>query len=187
MQAAYDPQAPADAGPLASAEGHAEVSLGVQIGRLASVLEQDRQRRQLMSQLVNIIDIPPLDFTVAAGVASYKAYRSGAPDMSPSEGMLWFVQRVSVAGLNAGDLVNLFRTTSVPAAARTGALHLFTGPAGVAAGLGVADWEPGGTGLTLRPDDQLFLASAGTLVASELVMTGQAIQVDLRILAEYLL
>lgn len=173
--------------PAASAEGHADVSLSLQIGRLCNLLEQDRQRRQLMSQLVNVIDLPPVDYVVTGGQPKFKAHRAASTDASPQEGLLWFVQRLSLAGMTSGDVVNLHRTISSTFTANMTALHTFACPAGVGAGLGVADWEPSGEGLALRPDDALFLVSAGTLTATELILTGQAIQVDLRILAEYLI
>jgi hypothetical protein len=186
MQASQPGASPAEVAP--GAEASAEVSLSLKIGRLVGLMEQDRKRRQLMNQLVNIIDIPPIDFVVTAGQPAYKAYRASGADGSPQEGLIWFVQRVTVAGLNAGDILNLNRTVSVPATAKSSALHAFpAAPAGIAAGTGIVDWEPGGTGLALRPDDQLFLVSGGVLTAVELVMTGQAVQVDLRILAEYLI
>lgn len=177
----------AGAGPAASAEGHADVSLSVQIGRLCNLLEQDRQRRQLMSQLVNIIDIPPVDYVLVGGQPHFKAHRAAATDASPQEGLIWFVQRLSLAGMTSGDVVNLHKTVSSSLTANMTAVHTFACPAGVAAGLGIADWEPSGEGLALRPDDALFLVSAGTLTATELILSGQAIQVDLRILAEYLI
>jgi hypothetical protein len=162
-------------------------SLEVQLGRVASLLEAEARRRAAWSQLVNVIDLPPLDFIVSGGAPKFKSYRSSATDLSPQEGLLWFVQRVTLAGMTAGDVVQLHKTVSSTFTANMTALHTFLCPAGVAAGLGVADWEPGGNGLTLRPDDQLYLATAGTITAAELVLTGQAIQVDLRVLADYLM
>lgn len=175
----------AGGGPAASFD--VGVGLDLRIGRLVNLLEQDRQRRQLLGQLVNIIDMPPLDFSVAGNVVRFKAYRASASDNSPQEGLVWFVQRVTVGGLNAGDVVNLHRTVSGTVTASLTSLHTFTGPAAVTAGLGIADWEPGTTALALRPDDQLLLVSAGTVAATELVMTGQAIQVHMSMLAEFLL
>jgi hypothetical protein len=169
------------------AELSAEVSLGLRLGRLVNLMEQDRQRRQLMSQLVNVIDMPPVDYVLASGNPHFKTYRAAATDASPQEGLVWFVQRLSLAGMNAGDLVNVHRTISNTLTANMTGLHTFAAPAGVGAGLGIADWEPGGTGLALRPDDSLFLVSAGTLAAAELILSGQAIQVDMRVLAEYLM
>ena len=286
---------------------HVDLAAGldVRLGRLVSLLEQERQRRAAMSQLLNVVDLPPLDFTVVSGKAQLKTYRAAATDISPQEGLMWFIQRVSLAGLNPGDSVNLYRTVSSSLAANMNAVHTFfcpapppsgvasqsaegsvtnpgafaaiafsnsvpagtyqvtatvylsgtvttadannmqitgtsltngtvriaypgvantpvtvtavvtTGGAGgigvqtvgaasgvsavynasiqvtplgaVSAGLGIADWEPGSNGLVLRPDDQLWLAAAGALTASELVLTGQAIQVDLRILADFLM
>jgi hypothetical protein len=180
-------QAPQGADPSASAEGHAEVSLSLQIGRLANELAQDRVRRQLMNQLVNVIDMPTLDFTIAAGAPHFPTYRATGADASPQEGLIWFVQRVSLAGLTVADVVNLHKTVSGTITAQMTAVHTFVCPPGVGAGLGVADWEPGSSGLILRPDDQLYIVSAGTVTATELTLTGQAIQVDLRMLAEYLL
>jgi len=181
MYAAQDPAG----GP--GVEAHAGVSLEIQIGRLVSLLEQDRQRRQLMNQLVNVIDIPPIDYTVTGSQPHFKTYRASSSDASPQEGLYWFVQRLSLAGLTVGDVVNLHRTISSSLTANMTGLHTFTCPPGVAAGLGIADWEPSGNGLVLRPDDSLFLISAGTLTATELILSGQAVQVDLRVLAEYLI
>lgn len=168
---------------------HVEVGAGLdlRIGRLVSLMEQDRQRRALLSQMINIVDMPAIDFKVSANVISFKAYRAAASDNSPQEGLMWFVQRVSVAGLTVADVVNLHRTVSGAVTAPMTALHTFTCPAGVGAGLGVADWEPGTNGLVLRPDDQLTLVSAGTVTATELILSGQAIQVDFRVLSDFLM
>lgn len=165
----------------------AGVSLEVRLGRLVSLLEQQERRRALMSQMLNVIDLPPLDFQVVGAKPKLKTYRAASTDLSPQEGLIWFVQRVSLAGMTAGDVVNLHRTVSSANFALMTALHTFICPAGVGAGLGVADWEPGSNGLVMRPDDSLFLDSAGTLTATELILTGQAIQVDLRVLADYLM
>ena len=165
----------------------AGLSLDMQVGRLVSLLEAEARRRAQLAQLLNVIDIPPIDYTVSGGNPKFKTYRASSSDACPQEGLIWFVQRVSLAGLNAGDLVNLHKTISSTATANMTALHTFTAPAGVAAGLGVADWEPGSNGLVLRPDDSLFLVSAGTLAATEIILSGQAIQVHLSLLAEYLM
>jgi len=165
----------------------ASVGLDIRIGRLVSLMEQDRHRRAALSQMINVIDMPAIDFQVTAGVIAFKPYRAAASDNSPQEGLMWFVQRVSVAGLTVADVVNLHRTVSGAVTAKMTALHTFLCPAGVGAGLGVADWEPGTNGLVLRPDDQLTLVSAGTVTATELILTGQAIQVDLRVLADFLM
>lgn len=168
---------------------HVEASAGLdlRLGRLVSLMEAEQRRRAALAQLVNVIDLPPLDFQVQGAKPKLKAYRAAATDLSPQEGYVWFVQRLTLAGLNAGDLVNLHRTVSSANFAPMTAVHQFTGPAGAGAGLGVADWSPGGNGLTLRPDDSLFLDSGGTLTAAELILTGQAIQVHLSVLADYLM
>lgn len=165
----------------------ASVGLDLRIGRLVSLMEQERQRRALLSQMINVIDMPAIDFQVTAGVIAFKSYRAAASDNSPQEGLLWFVQRVVVAGLTVADVVNLHLTVSGAVTAKMTARHTFTCPPGVAAGLGVADWEPGTNGLVLRPDDQLTLVSAGTVTATELILSGQAIQVDLRVLSDFLM
>jgi hypothetical protein len=168
---------------------HFEASAGldVRLGRMVGLMEQDRARRAALSQMINIVDMPILDYQVSAGVISFKPYRAGGSDDSPQEGLMWFVQRVSLAGLTVGDVVNLHVTVSGAVTAKMTARHTFTCPPGVAAGLGVADWEPGTNGLVLRPDDQMTLVSAGTVTATELILSGQAIQVDLRVLADFLM
>lgn len=165
----------------------ASVGLDIRLGRLVSLMEQERQRRALLSQMINVIDMPAIDFQVTAGTIAFKNYRAAASDNSPQEGLLWFVQRVVVAGLTVADVVNLHLTVSGAVTAKMTARHTFTCPPGVAAGLGVADWEPGTNGLVLRPDDQLTLVSAGTVTATELILSGQAIQVDLRVLSDFLM
>jgi hypothetical protein len=165
------------------------VSLGLEarIGQLVGLLERRERRAQHEAQGCAPIDIGPLDFAISGGVAKFKTHRAAASDMSPQEGYVWFVQRLSLSGLNAGDLVNLYRTAAQATAQNMNAIHTFVGPASVAAGLGVADWEPGSLGLIMRPDDSFWIASAGTLVATEIILTGQAIQVAAPFLAEYLL
>lgn len=165
----------------------ASVGLDVRLGRLVSLLEQEQRRRAQLSQLLNVIDLPPLDFQVVGAKPKLKAYRAAATDLSPQEGLVWFVQRVTLAGLNAGDIVNLHKTVSSANFANMTAVHTFLAPAGVAAGLGMADWEPGTNGLIMRSDDSLFLDSGGTLTASEIILTGQAIQVHLSLLTEFLM
>lgn len=165
----------------------AGASLELRIGRLISLIEQERQRRAILSQMLNVIDIPPVDYVVTGGIPKFKQHRAAATDASPQEGLMWFVQRLSLAGMTVGDAVNLHVTISSTQVANMTARHTFLCPAGVGAGLGVADWEPGTNGLVLRADDSLFLASAGTVTAQELILSGQAIQVDLRILADYLM
>jgi hypothetical protein len=179
--------AQAGLGPAPGLHLGASVDFGVSLGRLVGLMEQDRLRRAALAQMINIVDMPILDFQVSAGVISFKAYRAAASDDSPQEGLFWFVQRVSVAGLTVGDVVNLHVTVSGAVTAKMTARHTFTCPVGVAAGLGVADWEPGTNGMVLRPDDQLTLVSAGTVTATELILTGQAIQVDLRVLSDFLM
>lgn len=165
----------------------AGVGLDVRLGRLISLMEQERHRRAQLGQLLNVIDLPPLDFQVVGAKPKLKAYRAAATDLSPQEGLVWFVQRVTLAGLNAGDIVNLHKTVSSANFANMTAVHTFLAPAGVAAGLGMADWEPGTNGLIMRADDSLFLDSGGTLTATEIILTGQAVQVHLSLLADYLM
>ena len=173
------------AGQAAGAE--LSLTLEARLGQLEREAERRRSRDNRLAQAVAPIDIGPLDFAITGGVAKFKTHRATAADMSPQEGSVWFVQRLSLSGLNAGDLVNLYRTAAQVTAQNMNAIHLFTGPASVGAGNGVADWEPGSMGLIMRPDDSFWVASAGTLAATEIILTGQAVQVAVPFLAEYLL
>lgn len=167
---------------------HLDLSAGidVRLGQLVSALEAERHRKMTSLQNINVIDLPPLDFQVVGSKPKLKAYRAAATDMSPQEGLYWFVQRVTLAGLNAGDIVNLHKTVSNTNFANMTAVHQFICPAGPAAGLGIVDWEPGTNGLILRTDDALWLDGGGTLTATEIILTGQAIQVSLSQLADFL-
>lgn len=179
----------ADAGPAA-----AEITGGleIQVGHLASAINHQlafqRMIAEIDSQSVAPVDLGPLDFAVTAGVPKLKAYRSVVSDnMSPQEGYVWFVTRLSLAGLNAGDVVNLMRPTASGILTNSSGVHTFTAPSGAGAGQGIADWEPGIYGMVLRPDDTFNLQAGGTLAASEIILTGQAIQVAVPYLALYLL
>lgn len=161
--------------------------LELQIGRLARAAEVANARRHALDQLVAPIHIGPVDFTVTGGQPKFKNYRAAAADASPQEGFMWFVTRWTLTGLNAGDLVNLYLPAGVNLAVNAVGVHTFTAPAGVGAGLGIADWEPGSEGCIMWPDDVPVLASAGTLLAAEIILSGNAIQVGVRALAEYLM
>lgn len=181
--------ASAEAGPAA-----AEITGGleIQVGHLAAAINHQlafqRMIAEIDAQSVAPVDLGPLDFTITSGQPKLKSHRSTVSDnMSPQEGYVWFVTRVSLAGLNAGDIVNLMRPTASGILTNSSGVHTFTAPSGVAAGSGIADWEPGIYGMVLRPDDTFNLQSGGTLLASEIILTGQAIQVAVPYLALYLL
>ena len=46
--------------------------------------------------------------------------------------------------------------------------------------------EPGITGLPMWPDDSFYLVSAGTLAATEIILTGNAIQIAAPLVPEFL-
>ena len=182
---AADPAGYPDAGIAANA------SLEVQVGNLAGMIERqlrrDADQLRIDAQAVAPVDIGPLDFTITGGAPKFKTSRAAGADMSPQEGFFWFVQRLSLAGLTAGDVVNLSRTGGQVFGVSATRIHTFACPVGVGAGLGVADWEPGSMGLVMRPDDSFWLDSAGTLTATEIILTGQAIQVAIPWLGRYLM
>lgn len=165
-----------------------EGGLEIQLGRLASALERQERIEQARVQGVVPINLGPLDFLVTAGQPKLKAHRSSTSDnMSPQEGYIWFVTRLTLSGLNSGDLVNLHKPTASAIMVNATAVHTFTPTGTVGAGLGVADWEPGPLGCFLLPDDTFNLVSGGTLAATEVILTGQGIQVAIPLLLEYLL
>lgn len=166
----------------------ADAGLDVQIGRLCALLERQARMDQLEQQSASIIDIPPMDYVITGGHPKFKQGVRAAPsDASAQEGFFWFVTRLSLAGLTAGDVVNVFRPAGVVLTPNAVAVHTFACPAGVAAGLGIADWEPGVAGLVMRPDDIFVLESAGTLTATEIILSGQAIQIAEPFLAKFIL
>lgn len=180
-----------NSGPQASGPGvsvTAGAGLDVQIGRLCSLLERQIRQDQLEAQAAAIIDIPPMDYTITAGHPKFKSgVRTAPSDASPQEGFFWFVTRLSLAGLTVGDVVNLYRPAGAVLFPNSVAAHTFKCPAGVAAGLGIDDWEPGVAGLVMRPDDIFTLESAGTLTATEIILSGQAIQIAEPFLAKFIL
>ena len=177
-------------GPAVQISG--ELSLSAQLSQLVETLTRREARRaereQLEAQSVVPIDIPPVDYVVTGGQPKFKtSVRATANDASPQEGYIWFVTRLSLAGMTAGDVVNLYMPAGVNLFPNSTGLHTFTCPAGVGAGLGIADWEPGSLGLIMHSDDVFTLQSAGTLTATELILNGHAIQVTVPYLARYLL
>ena len=161
--------------------------LDVQVGRLCSLMERQLAEERVMAESITIVDLAPLDFQVTAGQPRFKGYRASGADMSPQEGFWWFVTRLSLAGMNAGDEVNLYRTSGAGAIANAYAVHMFIGRASATNGLAVDDWEPGIAGLVMRPDDTFLLGSGGTVGATELILHGQAIQVAVPYLTRFLL
>lgn len=180
---ARPPMPPEVSGPGVSVSA----GIDVQLGRLCGLLERQELDRQQLAQAIGPIDLPPVDYTITGGQPKFKVARATANDASPQEGYLWFVTRLSLAGMTAGDVVNLYMPTGVAFGVNATALHTFQCPAGVGAGLGIADWEPGITGCVMHPDDGFVLASAGTLTATELILTGQAIQVMAPYVSRFLL
>jgi hypothetical protein len=165
----------------------AGASLDVQVGRLCSLLERQARAEQDLAQAAAPIDLPPMDYAVTGGQPKFKTVRASSADASPQEGYIWFITRLSLAGLTVGDVVNLYRPAGVVLTPNAAALHTFTCPPGVAAGLGIADWEPGVAGLIMHPDDVFTLQSAGTLTATELLLTGQALQITAPYIAKFIL
>jgi hypothetical protein len=174
--------------PRTGVEVEAEFSIGAQLGRLTAAIEREERRRQALNQCITVVDIGPVDYIVVGGQPRYKAYRASGADMSPQEGLMWDVTRLTIYGLNSNDEVDLFRPAGTPLATASTALFTFVGIAGIQGGGGIATWTPGSHGLWMRPDDIFVLTSSGTAIgATELVLSGQAIQVDLRVLADYLM
>lgn len=157
----------------------------VELGRLRRHLSRAEDLDQQMAQAVSIIPIPPQNYTVVSNSPKFKADKASGADSGPQEGYFWFITRLTIAGLGNGDAVTLHKVQSSTITNLSTALHTF-GPG--SASKSVDDWEPGVYGLPMWPDDSLFpVAASATLASTELLLTGNAIQVEARLLWKFVL
>jgi hypothetical protein len=154
------------------AEVDASSGLHLAIGRLATILEQQRRSEERMYEAIFAKVLRPTTVTVAGGVASLLG-------TGPETGFAWAVQRITVAGLATADVVSLYRGPGVAAAQTTdNLLTIVTGTA--------PTWHPGRTGLILQEGERVTIAGTG-LTATQVTLTGEVIQMEQWLLPHFLL
>lgn len=171
---------PGDAGAAAAASLGARIELG--LGRLAAAVEranalQEATFRRLQRRLQGVAPIwlPPVSYTVAGGNPKLDSSRASSADFAPSDGYVWFLTHLVVAGLAAGDTVTLSKASTT---GLNNVLHVFTGAQ--------PDWALSSSSVFLLPDDFLVLSGSG-LTSTQLVLSGQAVQVESALVADYLM
>jgi hypothetical protein len=103
VEAAADPDS--DSGPAL----RAMAALSVTLGRVASALQAEQNRKQLLAAKLRFAPIQPIVQNVAGGAV----LMSNAEIWGPKTGYFWAVQRVSAAGLSpGGDTQSVQATTS---------------------------------------------------------------------------
>lgn len=138
-------------------------SLELLLGRVAKNLDRDRERKDRLFQLVNVV--PIIGALNGSGTLDY-------PDRyGPTDGFTWDVRRISADGFTAGT-VNLYKNDA------TGA------------GVRVASWSTPGTWtwsgqLWLRARDRLVFIATG--IAGNVQIDGNAHLVAESLVPEYIL
>jgi hypothetical protein len=83
--------------------GGIDLQLGVQIGRLAAVLERQQERAQRLMQALHQVPIGPAQIPIATGAGQLVQ----DPAMGPNTGYFWSIRRLAVWGFTAGT-VNVY-------------------------------------------------------------------------------
>lgn len=107
-------------------------------------------------------DVPTWTATVAAGAVAFPGNSDNR--MGPRAGLLWAVQRVSAAGLAAGDTLKVYRGTGVD--------QNFIGNITAAAGF----LHIGGHGFLLRGEQFISITGASLTATGVITITGDAIE-----------
>lgn len=168
IAAAFEAQA--GVGPAgASADG----GLHVAVGRLVGLLEEQRRADQKIYESIFSRVLRPVQATV--GGAAVQLLGEGPPT-----GFAWAVQRITVAGLAAADIVSLYRAVaSTSAQTADNLLTIVTGAA--------PTWHPGRTGLILQDGERITAAGSGLTASGQVTLTGEVIQLEQWLLPHFLL
>jgi hypothetical protein len=147
----------------------AGLQLSVQIGKLATAIDQDRAARAAQRRDRSHAIFPfPLNPVAIAGSGTINQ----PVTMAPNDGYYWDVRKLTAASFSAGT-VTVYSSVGVSDATEE---FVFTS-AGV--------WSPGSGNLIIGPADQLLFVAAG--ITGNVTISGRAIQVRADYLADYLL
>lgn len=170
IQAAFAAQAGVGQG---GAEVDAGAGLTVAVGRLITVLEEQRRAEQRMYECIFSKVLLPQAVAVAG--AAFTLQGAG-----PGTGYAWAVQRVTVAGLAAADVASLYRGPGTSSAQT--ADNLLTTVTGAS-----PTWHPGRTGLILQEGERVTAAGTGLTATGQITLTGEVIQMEQWLLPHFLL
>jgi hypothetical protein len=164
----------ADPGPGVAVAAIAGLSL--QLGNLTAALERQHQLEQRYQQAIMSIPIKPHEVAVASGAVTILSHET---DLGPRTGYAWAIQRITIGGLGADDVVSLYKGPPVAVAADPTNLMMVATAA-------APTWSPGRTGAMLFPGDTIIAAGTG-LSASSVTLTGEVIQMEQWIVPQFLL
>ncbi len=161
------------AAPGARAEAGVAIALGPGLEALCGELAAEREWREKIAAAIAPIEVP------AIGAFTAGPYLQAA--WGPKDGYFWAVQRMTVATLAAGDVLQVYRGASV--ADVNGAQNLLNGWQGSAGTVQV--WNPGRTGCMLAARQTLIFT--GTLSAGPYMVNADVIQLESWLLPYFLL
>lgn len=174
---ALDALAAPPAGPAVSGAGiEISAAIGLQLGRIADQLQARADYNQRCQQAIRTVPIQPMVATPAGGVLLI----AGAGDVAgPMTGYNWAIQRLTVAGLAAADVVSLYRGTGAAGVQPNNLLNNVTGAS--------PTWHPGRTGCILNDGDSVLAAGTGLTTTTPVFLTGEVIVFESWLLPEFLL
>jgi hypothetical protein len=155
-------------------------SLEITLNRLAAALDRKfpdpAEAERELTRAVQPVVLPAVQFVVTAGTIQVSV---GAQQLlGPEDGQVWHLGRVTLAGLTGTDQATLYRETSGVGGLAQNKLRTFTAvpPNDM--------WEPSRT--YLRSPETLSLVGTG-LAATLVTLSAEAIAIDARYLARYLI
>lgn len=149
------------------------VTLGPGLEALCGELAAEREWREKIAAGIAPIEVPAIG-TFTAGPYLQAAW-------GPKDGYFWAVQRLTVATLGTGDVLQVYRGASV--ADVNGAQNLLNAWQGTSGA--VQTWNPGRTGCMLAARQTLIFT--GTLAAGPYMANADVIQLESWLLPYFLL
>jgi hypothetical protein len=165
-------------GPLVQAVA----SMTVQLGRVASMMQADYDRKQRLVQALRWAQIQPIQANPQTqGPVAGTVTLTNAEIWGPKTGYFWAIQRLTVAGLVTTDAVQVYKAgIASPVGATPG------NQVTQAAITNAVAFNPGRTDLILQPGDFLIINGTG-LSSTSITGSFDAVVGLLEMLPDYLL